>query len=87
MTETWWLSFVDPERAPGSRFLGVAILDMPSGSTIVDAVKQAWKDDLNPGGEVISTVLPADRIAKEYRGRLLSKEEAERLAKLAFTNA
>lgn len=28
MTQTWWLSFADPDRPEGTQFLGVVILDV-----------------------------------------------------------
>lgn len=28
MTQTWWLSFCDPEKPAGQQFLGVAIVDV-----------------------------------------------------------
>lgn len=28
MTQTWWLSFSDPDRPPRERFLGVVIVDV-----------------------------------------------------------
>jgi hypothetical protein len=71
----WWLSFCDPSRPEGSRFLGVAIVQAP---TFAAAITRSHVTGVNPGGEVASMgPIPAECIAAEWRGRLLTREEAE----------
>ena len=69
----WWLSFCDPDRPKGERFLGVAIVP---GITIVDACETAWDLGINPGGQVLGTELREPPIEK-WRFQLLTKAEAE----------
>jgi hypothetical protein len=53
----WWLSFVDPHRPEGTRFLGVALVE---AETMADALRRAWSSGCNPGGEVEAYELPLD---------------------------
>ncbi|MGI4945132.1 MAG: hypothetical protein ACRYHQ_31985, partial [Janthinobacterium lividum] len=46
----YWLSFVDPRRPKGSRFLGVALAE---GHGLADACDRARAAGVNPGGEVL----------------------------------
>lgn len=68
----WWLSFVDPARAQGDRFLGVAVVQAEDE---LGAVKEAWKRKINPGGEVMTVRLgePPARLPKNC---LMGKDEA-----------
>lgn len=43
------MSFVDPDKPTGDRFLGVAICE---GRDIGEAAANAWKHECNPGGEI-----------------------------------
>jgi len=71
----WWLSFRDPDRPEGSRFLGVAIIQ---AATLAAAMTRSHRLGVNPGGEVASRG-PVDpqRIAAGWRDRLLSRDEAD----------
>jgi len=71
----YWLSFVDPEKPKGTRFLGVVILQAKG---ILDATTTAHRLSINPGGEVLSSPLqfaPPER----FRYRLLSREDLTQL--------
>lgn len=71
----WWLSFVDPNRPDGQRFLGVAIVE---GYGVASASRRAHELAVNPGGEVRAEPLVGDAIPpEEYRNRLLSKNDLE----------
>jgi len=72
-----WLSFVDPDKPKGKRFLGVAIV--PDALEVVAGAKEAWRLKCNPGGEVSGTLIGANvasRIPIRYVGRLLTRYEA-----------
>lgn len=74
----WWLSFADPDRRRGKRFLGVALVSLDSDS-ITDAVSEAWQLGCNPGGQVVADLLPDEvgaRIPGSMIGRLLNADEA-----------
>lgn len=79
----WWLSFVDPDRAPaiedqrpgGPSFLGVAIVQAP---TYLEAIREAHRLGINPGGEVASYgPIGLEEIGEEWRHRLLTHAEAD----------
>jgi hypothetical protein len=63
----WWLSFVDPHRPEGTRFLGVALVE---AETMADALRRAWRSGCNPGGEVEAYELPLDKLTTRGRLRL-----------------
>lgn len=70
----WWLSFADPERPEGERFLGAAIVFGPSfeGAVLLSRILR-----INPGGEVQGMGIVEGRVpAGPWRERLLSKAEA-----------
>jgi hypothetical protein len=68
----WWcLSFTDPDKAEGEQFLGNAVV---WGTDIADAMAEAWRQKLNPGGEVLGVLLPSDP-PEEYKNRFLPREE------------
>lgn len=85
----WWLSFADPEKPQGTRFLGVAIVEIEDveGQDLRDravtVVRKAHALGCNPGGEVASTELHLDHwpndqrvaLAKAPKHTLLSKED------------
>lgn len=76
--ETFYLSFCDPDKPEGSKFLGVIIVD---GIDIVDAHCMTHFLGINPGGEVLFIKIPIGVNIKEgYKNRLLTKEEAEEAA-------
>jgi hypothetical protein len=68
----YWMSFVDPDRPAGDRFLGVAIVwaDGP-----VTAVSKTHELDINPGGEVAIVRLP-EAPPLGYTDRLLDTAAA-----------
>jgi hypothetical protein len=75
----WWLSFCDPDRPEGQRFLGVSIVP---GFDIVTAASAARVLGCNPGGEVAGIEIPAEnsvRIPGRYVGRLMSRAECDEL--------
>lgn len=65
--------------------LGVLVLEGDLGPE--QAVRKAWRLGLNPGGQVLTVVLPLDIPEKNYlqcfenRHRLLAPEEARELLK------
>lgn len=78
----WWLSFVDTDKsAPpdeqvpgGGGFLGVVIAE---GRTLAEALTYSHLLGVNPGGQVAAKgPLPGWTIAPEWRGRLLTAEQA-----------
>ncbi len=74
--ETFWLSFVDPDELPGSRFLGVCIVE---AEDFGKAIATAWERSCNPGGqvEVINLTECGHKIKPEFFNRLLTKDEAQ----------
>ncbi len=78
----WWLSFCDSSKPEGQRFLGVAIV---SAGSLPEAVTEAWKARINPGGSVRGFALPRDRVADHWVGRLLSEDEAVAAGGVAVT--
>jgi hypothetical protein len=70
----WWLSFVDEDRPKGKKNLGVCIV---SADGVVSAAHEAWKLEINPGGQVAGVHVPRPPMA--LRNRLLTPEEARAL--------
>jgi len=70
----WWLSFCDPEKPAGQRFVGVTLV---RGSAFLQAVQEAHRLGINPGGEVKGTQIPEP--APKFRNRLLGREETENI--------
>jgi hypothetical protein len=73
----WWLSFCDPERPTGTQFLGACIVQ---GADMVEAVRNAWANRCNPGGEVQGQEIPGlvtPRIGPHRIGVLMNRQEAE----------
>jgi hypothetical protein len=50
MKELWWLDFVDE-----GKLLGAAVV---RADTIIEAVQESWRLELNPGGTVIAMDIP-----------------------------
>jgi hypothetical protein len=59
MNSFWYLSFVDGDPP---RFLGGCVVQ---GNELLDAIKEAWRLKINPGGEVLG--FPVD---KEFENAL-----------------
>lgn len=79
MQRYWFMSFCDSARPKGTQFLGALI---GRGVTLPDACKGAWREGLNPGGEVLGQPIPLalfDATPETYLGRLLTRAEAEAL--------
>lgn len=78
MTERlFWLSFCDPSRPAGRKFLGCAIV---GGAENGDAVRRAWDLGCNPGGEVVSAEIApeiAPMVGDDWRNRLLTRAEVD----------
>lgn len=76
---TWfYMSFVDPERPAGDRFVGGCYVQ---GASMPEALDRSWRLGINPGGEVKILELPDDKfdalVPEGDRERLLSREEVE----------
>lgn len=86
----FWLSFVDPDLPEGEQFLGVVVIGVNEiscalaekdprfkNSAFPLAVGYAHTQRLNPGGEVKGYEITDDieKVAPEFRNRLLSAEE------------
>jgi hypothetical protein len=79
-TGFWWLSFADGSLPKGQQFLGAALV---RGYNIISATSEAHRIGCNPGGEVQGTPVPPYlTVPDEYRGRLLSRAEAEELDRI-----
>jgi hypothetical protein len=70
----WWLSFVDPDRAEGDRFLGACVVETVEAD-MEQAVKEAWFRGCNPGGEVSLVTLTMKEALRFDRNRLFMREE------------
>lgn len=70
MKHRYWLSFCDPSRPEGSRFVGVAVVESEG---IQDAIRTAWVMGCNPGGQVQVILLPALDTLMPESARLLSE--------------
>lgn len=84
-TSLFWLSFVDTDKsAPpdeqvpgGGGFLGVAIVQ---ATDPIHAVKEAWRQGCNPGGQVeIFGPISVEMYDPRYWNRLLTADEANEL--------
>lgn len=90
----WWLSFVDPDRPEGDRFVGACIVqgddDLIGGRLAgTDPVSSAWRLGINPGGEVQLVRVPdgkVDAVPIEYREVLLTREQVAELDQLLAPN-
>lgn len=78
----WWLSFVDPDKAPppeqqvpgGPSFLGACIVP---GYSFIEAIDNASALGCNPGGAV--KAIPTTAPDASWIGRLLSSADIDRL--------
>jgi hypothetical protein len=76
----WYLSFCDPERPAGTRFLGGCFVQ---GHDEVSAVRRSHHLGINPGGEVAmmgplteaGPVAQLEAVAGRWCDRLLTREE------------
>lgn len=68
----WWLSFCDPSKPKGKKFIGVAIVEAHS---IIHAMELAHDLGINPGGEIFSYVV--DDIPDGILNRLLYRKDLE----------
>jgi hypothetical protein len=77
------LSFADPSRPEGQRFLGVCIVE---AITFADAIRRAWELSINPGGEVQGFAVPVEfehNIPRIGINRLISKQELNQLGEFS----
>jgi len=74
----WWLSFMDPKKPAGSRFLGVIVIEAASFDMAIRTTHAMW---INPGGEVRSHYLGSIKPTwpEEAFSRLLSADKLEEL--------
>jgi hypothetical protein len=74
----YWMSFCDPARPEGSKFLGALIVRADDES---EAVRRSWMLDLNPGGEIELFAIPDqfhERIPADWvESRLITKQECD----------
>lgn len=84
-TSLFWLSFVDTQKSDppdeqvsgGGGFLGVVIVQAVSSE---DAVREAWRQGCNPGGQVqIFGPITVEMYDPKYWNRLLTADEAREL--------
>jgi hypothetical protein len=77
VSQLWWLSFCDPGRPVGQKFLGACIVP---ASGMVGAIRVAHEQGCNPGGEVVGHPIPgqlAPRVPANRIGVLMTREQAE----------
>ena len=78
----YWLSFADGKLPNGSQFLGGAFV---RAKTMAEALRDAHRDGINPGGEVQSIHCPdgndptGKRIEDSDIGRLMQRDECEKM--------
>jgi hypothetical protein len=74
----WWMSFCDPEKPKGQKFLGALVI---RADDHFEMMKRSWMLELNPGGEVAFFEIPKqyeERIPHDWiETRLLTKNECE----------
>lgn len=76
MKGLFWLSFCDPKAPADHQFLGGCVVE---GEAMVEAVGEAKRLGINPGGEVMGVRcedLVASVIPEKWKNRLLTREEA-----------
>lgn len=71
----WWMSFVDPDRPEGERFLGACIVQAHGPVT---AGIESHAQKCNPGGQSRSLPFPPRVDASEWANTLLSCEDVHR---------
>jgi hypothetical protein len=67
MKDLWYLSFV--ETGPPDKFLGGLVIE---GDDLADALRNAWRLGLNPGGAVLGTPIRDNPFPVN---RLMSRDE------------
>lgn len=73
----WWLSFVDPDRPRGQRFMGACIVE---GGCMASAALSARRAGCNPGGEAMGMSILEGRLPPEsWRNRLLNRGECVKI--------
>jgi hypothetical protein len=74
----WWMSFCDPKRPKGDKFLGALIV---TGEDHKAMLARSWLLELNPDGEVEFFEIPEQYHSRIPQGwvetRLITREEAE----------
>lgn len=78
----WWLSFADPGKPDGEKFLGGCLVKAPS--TMPDmAVREASLRNCNPGGEAliaeVTHIVFPEKVFERYGNRLLSWDECREM--------
>lgn len=81
MTEFFaWMSFVDPDRPAGQRFLGVVVTRATTEDDTMTLLAKLWEKGVNPGGECQPFTMSGEApIPEEFIDRLLTREEADAL--------
>lgn len=80
-TVFWWISFVDPDKPKGEKFLGACLVKaLPENPH--HALQAAFQHQCSPGGEAMFIEFPADipmpdNVFQRYGNRLLSRAECE----------
>jgi hypothetical protein len=74
----FWLSFVDPARPEGRRFVGACLVE---ARDFLEAGRIAHAAGCNPGGEMKGHSIRkeiAARVGAAWKNRLLTREECDR---------
>jgi hypothetical protein len=74
--EWWWLSFTDDD----ARSLGACIVE---GADLPDAIGEAWRRGLNPGGRVDAASFADPHQHADLRNRRITAAELAASARLA----
>jgi hypothetical protein len=76
----YYLSFCDPDRPRGEKFLGGTIVEAPAAQ---NTIPLAWLLGINPGGEVaiaeldIPTIAELPEDAKKYVNTFVPREQVD----------
>ncbi|MGO9134120.1 MAG: hypothetical protein ACLP8A_08755 [Methylovirgula sp.] len=73
IVSVYWISFSDPERPVGAKFLGVVIVEAANEA---EALAQAASAGLNPGGEPTFEELSDPLPPRDWFNRLLNGKES-----------
>jgi hypothetical protein len=73
IVSVYWISFSDPERPVGAKFLGVVIFEAANEA---EALAQAASAGLNPGGEPTFEELSEPLPPRDWFNRLLNGKES-----------
>ncbi len=81
-----WLSFADPDRPKGQQLLGVSLIEIESEGlsdrqALALAIMSAWRQGANPGGEVLTAVIPPEKepAFRPHLNRLMQPAELTEL--------